>query len=76
MVALYSQSPLGRPPLPPSMLWMVTLLQAHEGVSDAAAVEESLFNRRWQMVLDCLGTQRPPFSQGARHCWMKVAVTS
>jgi hypothetical protein len=43
---------------------MVTLLQAYEKKSDAAAVEEAVFDRRWQMVLDCLGVEEPPFSQG------------
>ena len=62
---LYADTPLGKPPLPPAMLAMVTLLQAAEGVSDAGAVEEAVFNRRWQMVLGCLSATEPPFSQGA-----------
>ena len=64
LAELYADSPLGKPPLPPAMLAMVTLLQAAEGASDAVAVEEALFNRRWQMVLGCLSATEPPFSQG------------
>lgn len=43
---------------------MVTILQAMQGISDAAAVEQAIFDRRWQMVLDCLGEEKAPFSQG------------
>jgi hypothetical protein len=44
---------------------MVTLLQGYVSASDAEAVELSLVDLRWQMVLDCLGAATPPFSQGA-----------
>src|SRR6202041_1026717 len=49
---------------PPAMLCMVVLLQGYVGASDAEAVELSLVDLRWQMVLDCLGVSTPPFSQG------------
>jgi len=65
LCSMYSDSPRGTPPLPPAMLAMVTLLQAYEQVSDAAAVEEAVFDLRWQMVLDCIGAKKAPFSQGA-----------
>lgn len=65
LTAMYSDSPLGQPPLPPAMLAMVTVLQAADGVSDEAAVNEATFDRRWQMVLGCLGADKAPFSQGA-----------
>ena len=52
LAAMYSDRPRGTLPLPPAMLAMVTLLQAYEQKSDAAAVEEAVFDRRWQMVLD------------------------
>ncbi len=64
LAAMYSDMPRGTPPKPPALLAMVTLLQAYERKSDAAAVEEAVFDRRWQMVLDCLGTEEPIFSQG------------
>jgi hypothetical protein len=34
------------------------------GASDAEAVELSLVDLRWQMVLGCLGATTPAFSQG------------
>ena len=64
LAKMYSDAPRGVRPLPPAMLAMVTLLQAYEQKSDAAAVEEAVFDMRWQMVLDCIGTEEPPFSQG------------
>jgi nucleotide-binding universal stress UspA family protein len=51
--------------VPPALLAMVTLLQAYLKVSDAEAVELSVMDRRWQLVLDCLEATEPPFSQGA-----------
>lgn len=65
LTIMYKDSPLGQPPTPPALLGLVTILQAATGLSDAAAVEEAVFDRRWQMVLDCLGTEKPPFSQGS-----------
>jgi hypothetical protein len=64
LAAMYADMPRGMPPKPPALLAMVTLLQAYERKSDAAAVEEAVFDRRWQMVLDCIGTEDPIFSQG------------
>jgi hypothetical protein len=64
LASMYADAPRGTPPKPPALLAMVTLLQAYEKKSDAAAVEEVVFDRRWQMVLGCLGVEEPPFSQG------------
>jgi hypothetical protein len=33
-------------------------------VGDRDAVELTVMDKRWQMVLDCLGAELPPFSQG------------
>jgi len=33
-------------------------------VSDRDAVELTVMDKRWQLVLDCLGAEQPPFSQG------------
>lgn len=65
LTKLYADSPMGQPPLPPALLAMVTVLQAADGVSDEGAVNEAIFDRRWQMVLGCLGAEEAPFSQGA-----------
>jgi hypothetical protein len=62
---MYRDTGAGKDPHPPALLAMVVLLQAYSGASDAAAVELSLLDLRWQMVLDCLGAVEPLFSQGA-----------
>ena len=56
--------PRGTAPVPPALLAMVTLLQAYDQVGDAEAVVSAEVDRRWQLVLGCLGTARAPFSQG------------
>ena len=65
LMEMYRQTGAGDPPHPPALLAMVVLLQGYVGASDAEAVELSLVDLRWQMVLDCLGATTPPFSQGA-----------
>jgi hypothetical protein len=62
---MYRDTGAGKPAVPPALLAMVTLLQAYLKVSDAEAVELSVMDRRWQLVLDCLDATEPPFSQGA-----------
>jgi len=62
---MYRDTGAGKAPVPPALLAMVTLLQAYLGVSDAEAVELSVVDLRWQLVLDCLGATEPAFSQGA-----------
>lgn len=66
LVAMYDiETRKGRPPVPPAMLAMATLLQAYQGQSDAGAIEDTVLDRRWQLVLGCVGATDPPFSQGA-----------
>lgn len=62
---MYRQTGAGDEPHPPAMMCMVLLLQGYVGASDAEAVELAVMDLRWQMVLDCLGADEPPFSQGA-----------
>lgn len=62
---MYRDTGAGEEPCPPALLCMVVLLQGYVGASDAEAVENSVVDLRWQMVLGCLGAERPPFSQGA-----------
>jgi hypothetical protein len=57
-------TPRGTEPKPPALLAMVTLLQAYDRVGDAEAVETAEMDRRWQLVLGCLGATKAPFSQG------------
>jgi len=63
--SVYRTTGAGDPPHPPALMCMAVLLQGYVGASDAEAVELCLVDLRWQMVLDCLGTVTPPFSQGA-----------
>ncbi len=65
LAGMYRDTGAGDEPAPPAMLCMALLLQGYMGVSDAEAVECSVMDLRWQMVLGCLGTTTPAFSQGA-----------
>jgi transposase len=60
----YVDSPKGQPPVPPALLALATILQAYTGVSDDEVIEATVMDRRWQLVLDCLGAEDPPFSKG------------
>ena len=65
LLAMYSQDVTGAPPVAPAMMAMVTILQGYEKCSDADAVEQTVFDRRWQMVLDLPADGEPAFAQGA-----------
>jgi Transposase DDE domain/Transposase domain (DUF772) len=60
----YADRPKGQPPVPPAQLALATVLQAYTGVSDDEVIEATVMDRRWQLVLDCLDTGRPPFAKG------------
>jgi hypothetical protein len=62
---MYRERGEGKQPVAPALLAMVVLLQAYTKASDAEAVELSLVDARWQMVLDVAGRDDPAFSQGA-----------
>jgi hypothetical protein len=64
LAVMYLDVGSGRPPVAPARLVMVTLLQAYTQVSDAEAVHFALFDKRWQMCLDCMDCEEAPFSQG------------
>ncbi len=63
--SMYRNTGAGKEAVPPALLAMVVLLQGYQGISDAEAVEMSVVDLRWQLVLDVLGATEPPFSQGA-----------
>ena len=48
----------------PAQLALATILQAYAKVSDDEVIEATVMDRRWQLVLDCLGAEEPPFSKG------------
>jgi hypothetical protein len=61
--SMYRDTGAGSSPVPPALLAMATLLQSYHGVSDAEAVELTVMDLRWQMVLDRLGNGEPAFAQ-------------
>src|SRR5262245_23727423 len=63
--SMYRGTGAGKDPVAPALMAMAVLLQGYVGASDAEAVELSVVDLRWQMVLDCLGAATPLFSQGA-----------
>jgi hypothetical protein len=62
---MYRQNGEGKVPVPPALMAMAVLLQAYVGASDAEAVELTMVDARWQLVLNRLGETEPAFSQGA-----------
>jgi hypothetical protein len=60
----YSPGSGGYEPVEAGLLALATLLQAYCHVGNRDAVELTVMDKRWQMVLDCLGAEHPPFSQG------------
>jgi len=64
LAAAYADRPKGQPPVPPAQLALATVLQAYTGVSDDEVIEATVMDRRWQLVLDCMGAEEPPFSKG------------
>jgi len=51
--------------VPPALLAMVWLLQAYTQVSDRDAVDNAIYDSRWQLVLGTLGSDEAPFGQGS-----------
>ena len=64
LAEVYRDSPKGQPPVPPAQLALALILQAYTGISDDEVIEATVMDRRWQLVLDCLDTDRPPFAKG------------
>jgi len=62
---MYRSTGAGKEPVCPALMAMALILQGYLGVSDADAVELTVVDLRWQMVLDRLGAEMPAFSQGA-----------
>jgi hypothetical protein len=60
----YRSEPGGQAPVEAGLLALATLLQASCHVGDRDAVALTVLDKRWQRVLDCLGAEQPPFSQG------------
>ena len=67
LAGLYQASQRGQPPIPPAQLAEASLLQAYTGASDDEVIEAMTMDRRWQVVVDCVDTQEPPWSQRHAH---------
>ena len=74
LASLYQQSLRGQPPVPPALLALATILQAYTAVSDDEVIEASMMDRRWQLVLDCLDAEEPPFSKGTLVAFRKRLI--
>ena len=62
LAGVYADKPKGHPPVPPALLALATILQAYTGASDDEVIEAAVMDRRWQLVLDCMDAERPPFA--------------
>jgi ferredoxin len=74
--SMYRDSGAGLAPLPPALLAMALILQAYTGASDAEAVELTIVDLRWQMVLGCLNADEPAFSQGTLQAFRDRVIRS
>jgi hypothetical protein len=61
---MYRRTGAGEEPVPPALLCMALIIQGYLRVSDAEAVELTVMDKRWQLVLDRLGETEVAFSQG------------
>jgi Transposase DDE domain len=57
-------SPKGQPPAAPARLALAAVLRACTEASGDEVIEAAVTDRRWQLVLDCMGAGEPPFSRG------------
>ena len=64
LMAAYSSVERGKSRVPPAQLGLAVLLQAALGAPDHDVAELTVMDRRWQMVLDCMGVEKRLFSQG------------
>jgi len=64
LAGVYADSTKGQPPVAPAQLALALILQAYTGASDDEVVEATVMDRRWQLVLDCLDAEQPPFAKG------------
>lgn len=64
LATVFKDSSVGLCPVPPAQLALAIILQAYTGVSDEEAIEAIEMDRRWQLVLDCLDCEQPPFGKG------------
>src|SRR5882762_9356128 len=65
LASMYRDTGAGKDAVAPAMMAMAMLVQGYLGISDAEMIELTVVDLRVQMVLGCLGSEEPAFSQGA-----------
>jgi len=63
LATIFKDSTVGHSPVPPAQIALAIILQAYLGISDDEVIEERLMAQRWQLVLDCVKCESPPFSK-------------
>lgn len=76
LASMYRTTGAGKDALPPAMMALAMLVQGYLGVSDAEMVELTVVDLRVQMVLGCLGTDTPAFSQGALQAFRERLIAA
>lgn len=71
---LYRPAERGQPPIAPAMLALALIVQAYMGISDDEVIEATVMDRRWQLVLNCLDSERAPFSKGTLVAFRKLLI--
>ena len=71
---MYRNTGAGLPPIAPALIAMAVILQGYVGASDAEAVELTVMDLRWQMVLERLGKTEPALSVGALHAFRQRMI--
>lgn len=74
LATIFRESTKGQPPAPPAQLALAIILQAYTGASDDEAIEATIMDRRWQLVLDCLDCQSAPFGKGTLVRFRKALI--
>ncbi len=73
---MYRGTGAGDEPVPPALLCMALLLQGYHRISDAEAVELTVMDLRWQMVLGCLNADEPAFGQGTLQAFRERLIAT
>ncbi len=73
---MYRGTGAGDEPVPPALLCMALLLQGYHRISDAEAVELTVMDLRWQMVLGCLNADEPAFGQGTLQAFRERLIAA
>lgn len=63
LATMEKDAPQDQPPISPAKLGLATILQTSTRVSDDERIEALVMDHRWQLVLDCLDAETPPFSK-------------